>query len=390
MLSMGSMMMVMPLGPDLVTALGMPAEQTGYFSGGATLGAALMGLIAAPWLDRFNRRSALLLLIGVRFALLMACALAPDSDWLLLIFILSGCVAGPLAAVVMASVLDLVPPAERGRRLAYVSMAFSLAAILIVPVALTLAQWWGWRSPFLLLGACGLMLALLAALSFPSLPVKQVAGNRVGDLLKAPLCQGALLVLSLQMFGHFLLIPHFATYFQFNLAFPRTGIATLYLCGGLASMATLRLCGRWIDKGQALATSLVTSLLLLALTWAGFAAPIGVPVLLLFTLFMALSSARSSTTLAITVAIPAPHQRAAFMALQGTVTNVAAAFGSLLSARYLVSQPDGTLQGFAELAWINIACGLLACGGVWLLIRGLTPIPDNNNPESGRARQGSQ
>jgi hypothetical protein len=48
MLSMGSMMMVMPLGPDLVISLGMQPEQTGYFSGGATLGAALMGLIAAP------------------------------------------------------------------------------------------------------------------------------------------------------------------------------------------------------------------------------------------------------------------------------------------------------------------------------------------------------
>ena len=42
MLSMGCMMMVMPLGPELVTRLGMLPEQTGYFSGGATLGAALV------------------------------------------------------------------------------------------------------------------------------------------------------------------------------------------------------------------------------------------------------------------------------------------------------------------------------------------------------------
>lgn len=75
MLSMGSMMMVMPLGPDLVTSLGMAPEQTGYFSGGATLGAALMGLIAAPWLDRVNRKPALLMLLTLRFLLLMACAL---------------------------------------------------------------------------------------------------------------------------------------------------------------------------------------------------------------------------------------------------------------------------------------------------------------------------
>jgi len=71
---------------------------------------------------------------------------------------------------------------------------------------------------------------------------------------------------------------------------------------------------------------------------------------------MALSSARFSTTLAITAAIPAPHQRAAFMSFQGTVTNVA--------ARLLVSGQCGVLHGFDQLAWINIGCGLLACGGV--------------------------
>ncbi|MGL6539642.1 MFS transporter [Aeromonas hydrophila] len=147
MLSMGSMMMVMPLGPDLVISLGMQPEQTGYFSGGATLGAALMGLIAAPWLDRVNRKPALLVLLTLRFLLLMACALVQNSQQLLVLFVLSGCVAGPLAAILMAAVLDLVPPAERGRRLAYVGMAFSLAAILVVPIALVLAQWFGWQSP---------------------------------------------------------------------------------------------------------------------------------------------------------------------------------------------------------------------------------------------------
>ncbi len=219
MLSMGCMMMVMPLGPELVTRLGMLPEQTGYFSGGATLGAALLGLLAAPWLDRVNRKPALLVLLVLRFLLLMACALAEDSQTLLLLFILSGCVAGPLGAILMAAVLDLVPPAERGRRLAYVGMAFSLAAILIVPAALVLAQWSGWQSPFLLFGAGGLLLALLCAIWLPSLPVNRApAGQGMRQLLGSPLCQGALFILCLQMFGHFLLIPHFANYFQFNLA----------------------------------------------------------------------------------------------------------------------------------------------------------------------------
>lgn len=391
MLSMGCMMMVMPLGPELVTRLGMLPEQTGYFSGGATLGAALLGLLAAPWLDRVNRKPALLVLLVLRFLLLMACALAEDSQTLLLLFILSGCVAGPLGAILMAAVLDLVPPAERGRRLAYVGMAFSLAAILIVPAALVLAQWSGWQSPFLLFGASGLLLALLCAIWLPSLPVNRApAGQGMRQLLGSPLCQGALFILCLQMFGHFLLIPHFANYFQFNLGFPREQIASLYLCGGLASMATMRLCGGWIDQGRAQGAILLTSLALALITLVGFALPAGLPLYLLFTLFMALSSARASTTLAVTAAIPAPHQRAAFMSFQGSVTNVAAGLGSLFSARYLVSDEGGALHGFPTLAWINIACTLVACAGVWFLIRGLKSTRDNNNPASGTARQGSQ
>ena len=391
MLSMGCMMMVMPLGPELVTRLGMLPEQTGYFSGGATLGAALLGLLAAPWLDRVNRKPALLVLLVLRFLLLMACALAEDSQTLLLLFILSGCVAGPLGAILMAAVQDLVPPAERGRRLAYVGMAFSLAAILIVPAALVLAQWSGWQSPFLLFGAGGLLLALLCAIWLPSLPVNRApAGQGMRQLLGSPLCQGALFILCLQMFGHFLLIPHFANYFQFNLGFPREQIASLYLCGGLASMATMRLCGGWIDQGRAQGAILLTSLALALITLVGFALPAGLPLYLLFTLFMALSSARASTTLAVTAAIPAPHQRAAFMSFQGSVTNVAAGLGSLFSARYLVSDEGGALHGFPTLAWINIACTLVACAGVWFLIRGLKRTRDNNNPASGTARQGSQ
>ena len=126
------------------------------------------------------------------------------------------------------------------------------------------------------------------------------------QLLGSPLCQGALFILCLQMFGHFLLIPHFANYFQFNLGFPREQIASLYLCGGLASMATMRLCGGWIDQGRAQGAILLTSLALALITLVGFALPAGLPLYLLFTLFMALSSARASTTLAVTAAIPAP------------------------------------------------------------------------------------
>ena len=93
-------------------------------------------------------------------------------------------------------------------------------------------------------------------------------------------------------------------------------------------------------------------------------------------------------------AIPAPNQRAAFMSFQSTVTNIASSIASIGSARYLVSDVDGSLQGFDHLAWANSACVLAACGGVLLVLQGLAArnqaAPHNNEPRSGQAEQGSQ
>ena len=74
MLSIGSLMMVMPLGPDFVRELGMAAEHIGYIAGGATLASALSAAACAAWLDRLERKRALVVLLALRFALLLACA----------------------------------------------------------------------------------------------------------------------------------------------------------------------------------------------------------------------------------------------------------------------------------------------------------------------------
>src|SRR5690349_19337256 len=52
--------MVLPLGPDFARALGIPAHQLGLVAGSYTAAAAIVGLLAASFLDRFDRRRALL------------------------------------------------------------------------------------------------------------------------------------------------------------------------------------------------------------------------------------------------------------------------------------------------------------------------------------------
>lgn len=370
-LSIGSLMMVMPLGPDLVRHLGMQASHVGYISGGATLASALSMALAAPWLDRLQRKQALVILLTLRFALLMACALTSSAEQLILLFVLSGLVAGPMGALLMASMLDIIPPAERGRKLAYIGMGFSLAAIVVVPLALELALRWSWQAPFIVFGGLGLALALLCHLLLHIQVSASRPSGSVLPLLKSPLCLGALAITALQIFGHFLLVPHFSNYFQFNLNFPREQIGLLFLCGGLASLAAMRLGGIWIDRGQALTVILLSSFGLALTTLLGFATPIGLSIYLVFVLFMAASAVRTNSSMTIAAAIPPPHQRAAFMAFQGTVSNIAAGLGSLFSALYLSTGADNQLQGFNQLSGFYVVVGILTGVGMWLLQRGI-------------------
>jgi predicted MFS family arabinose efflux permease len=52
-------MMVMPLGPDFAKALGISTAHLGVVGGSYTAAAAVAGIVAAPLLDRFDRRTAL-------------------------------------------------------------------------------------------------------------------------------------------------------------------------------------------------------------------------------------------------------------------------------------------------------------------------------------------
>jgi len=370
-LSIGSLMMVMPLGPDLVRHLGMQASHVGYISGGATLASAASMALAAPWLDRLKRKQALVVLLTLRFVLLMACALASSAEQLILLFVLSGLVAGPMGALLMASMLDIIPPAERGRKLAYIGMGFSLAAIVVVPLALELALRWSWQSPFIVFGGLGLALAVLChfLLRVP-VATTRPAGS-VLPLLTSPLCLAALAITAVQIFGHFLLVPHFSNYFQFNLHFPREQIGLLFLCGGLASLLAMRLGGSLLDRGQALSVIVLSSGCLALTTLLGFATPIGLSIYLVFVVFMAASAVRTNSSMTIASAIPPPHQRAAFMAFQGTVSNVAAGLGSLFSAVYLSTGADNQLRGFEQLSGFYVVAGLLTGVGMWLLLRGI-------------------
>src|SRR4030095_6113777 len=67
--------------------------------------------------------------------------------------IVAGIFGGVIGALVLTIVADVVPYARRARGTALVAAAFSLAAVMGVPLGLWFAAHYSWRMPFLVLAA---------------------------------------------------------------------------------------------------------------------------------------------------------------------------------------------------------------------------------------------
>ena len=146
-------MVMMPLGPQIMHAFEISPARFATAVSAYSWCSGLSGLLAATYIDRFDRRR-LLLAIYALFALSnLGCALAPNFPLLLVARAFAGITGGVLASVVMAIVGDVIPVARRGAATGTIMTAFSLAAIAGVPAGVMLGAHFGWASPFVLLVA---------------------------------------------------------------------------------------------------------------------------------------------------------------------------------------------------------------------------------------------
>jgi predicted MFS family arabinose efflux permease len=360
-------MMVMPLGPDLARAIGMPSSALGLVGGSYTAAAAVSGLVGSLFLDRFDRRRALgVALLGL-VAATAAGGLSYNLPSLLAARVMAGIFGGPATAISLAMISDVVAPARRGRAMGAVMGAFSAASVLGVPAGLELARVGGWQLPFFAVAALGAVIASLVFVSLPPFVAHLTRDRREETATPEPgkpfFRASVLLALTATastMIASFALIPNLSAYLQFNLGYPRERLGLLYLTGGAVSFATMRLSGSLSDRFGAAPVSAVgcgSFVLVLVLT---FIHPLAaVPVLLLFTGFMVTSSFRMVPMQALLSRVPDLRERARFMSLQSAVQHMASAIGAVLSSQLLAVDAHGALLGIERVAYFSIALTLL-------------------------------
>src|SRR5207344_380881 len=95
--------------PQFMQLFGIGPAQFSLLVSSYTLSAGVVGLVSALFIDRYDRRHALLVLYAGFIAATLACGFAPGYAWLLLARAAAGAFGGLLGASTFAIVGDVIP-----------------------------------------------------------------------------------------------------------------------------------------------------------------------------------------------------------------------------------------------------------------------------------------
>ncbi|QIF03546.1 MFS transporter [Roseimicrobium sp. ORNL1] len=364
-------MVMMPLGPQLMRIFKIEPHQFSLLVASYTFSAGIAGLIGAFWVDRFDRKQAMLFCYAGFILGTLACALAPSYHALLAARVLSGAFGGVSGAIVLTVVGDVVPLERRAGAMGIVMASFAFAAVAGVPVGLWCAAKWSWHAPFIIIVGVGTLLWITCLMIFPSLRGHLNAGGhvrgealaRLRELVTNANTLTALLFMTLLILGHFMIIPFLSPSLVSNVGLQESDLPSIYLVGGFASLCTSPVVGRLADKHG--------RLLMFSVTIAGALVPIyfitnqGITpmfwVLVLSALFFIFAGGRFVPGQAIiTSAVPA-RLRGSFMSLNSSVRDMVAGLASLLGGHIIAKDAiTGKILHFPTLGWIAIGASLLS------------------------------
>ncbi|HXU93358.1 MAG TPA: MFS transporter [Gallionella sp.] len=367
-------MIMMPLGPILIAELGITTHEFGLLVASYSFSAALSGLLAAIFVDRFERKGMLLTMFALFGIATLACAIAPGYATLLAARGLAGAFGGVMGAMTHTIIGDVIPFERRARAGGIVSASFSVATVAGVPLSLWLANHFQWRAPFVFIAVLVVLFIVVGLRVLPELRHHLDAEKQAHPFAPMFAVLGdanhlrALLFSALIIFSGFTVIPYITVYAVHNVGISQHDIAYIYLIGGMATLVTARLIGHWADvRGKVRVyriVALAAMLPLLVVTHVG-TSPLWLW-LIFTTAFFVLVSGRMIPAMAIITSSAQPKLRGTFMSLNATTQALAMGLATTL-AGYIISQDaSGHIADYSMVGYVAVSANLLA---IWFVSR---------------------
>lgn len=400
-------MIVMPLGKTIMQEFSISPGQFSWVVS-AYAGAALTGnLVSTAFIDRFDRRSALLVLFAGFTVGTLACAFAPNYGLLLLFRSLTGVFGGTLGALVLAIVGDVIPLERRASAMGWVMTAFSAASVIGVPSGIWIASRYGWHAPFLATAGIAAVFWVLASQFVPSLrghlqeegagpQVQSGGGNGPGggaitealeqsnlpprhDAVGVQSWQrktvepfvrifsdanqrAALLFTASLMLGHFTIIPFIAPYFQINLEFTDNQISLVYLIGGTLTVVLLPLFGKLADRFGRMLIFTLASVFALGSIYAitNLDTESVIIGLLASSSFFVVASGRNVPATTMITSVVRPENRGSFMSIRQSVNELALFLSTVVAGFIITENAGGKLDGYHLLGYFTMFMSVVA------------------------------
>ena len=356
------------MGDIFIKTFQLNAAEYSYLVSSYAFGAVISSVTAFLYLDRFDRKTALIFLYAGFVIGTMLCGFANSYIMLVALRFLTGGFGGVIGALAFAIVSDLYPFKERGQAMGILVGAFSAASALGVPFGLYLAATYTWRTPFIGLGLIGVCMLGLIIWKFPSIrkhldeQSEQASISRTVSLLISDKNQlNALLLGGILILGHFIIIPFISPYMIRNVGFSQMDITKIFLCGGIAMVFSAPLVGKLTDRVGVLKVFNVAIILsfipTIAITHMD-ASPVWYG-LVFTTLFFIFGSSRMIPANTIITASVGNENRGSFMSMKSALQQLAIALASLISGAVVFINEEGVYERYEILAYLSIVFCLI-------------------------------
>lgn len=352
---------IMPIAPWAQARYQITPEQFGHVVSAYGFASCIGSILAAKFLDRFGRKTALLTLyLGFSISTLM-CGFAPSYETLVAARALTGLFGGVVGAAVMAIIGDVFADYRRGTAMGVVMSSFAVASIFGLPIGLLLVEFFGTGAPFIALAALSALIWIGVNRVMPSLPAHPEHRTTLWRLIAEPNHLVAYIFTTTLVFGSFSVVPFLALAMVANSGQQPENMKYLYPFAGGFTLISTNIVGRLSDRyGKRLMfrimgfAAIIMALVLTNLPpvplWVAIAAS---------TAFMVSTSGRMVPAQAMITGSAAPKVRGGFLSLNAAVQSLAMGLASFIGGALIGQTDDGKLPGFPMV-------GLLAAGSALL------------------------
>lgn len=369
-------MIIMPLGKQFMQLFDINPQQFSVIVSAYALSAFVVGFLSAMYIDRFDRKKALVFTyLGFTLGT-FACGLADSYYIFLSARSITGAFGGVLSALVLSIIGDAIPLKRRGQAMGVVMTAFSAASVIGVPAGLYLAASYSWRTTFFVIGSIAAVVLVMIFFFIPALN-RHLEGEGIqrnpfrvmGNIFKDGNQRMALLFTTVLMLGHFTIIPFIAPYMQLNIGFTDHQVTYIYAVGGTLTIFLLPFFGRLADRFGHAQVFTIASLGALASIYAitNLDTASVALALCVTSSFFVVASGRNVPATTMVTSVVRPESRGSFMSVRTSINQMAMGMSSFVAGLIVTENADGSLGDYAYVGYIAIGMSLLAVGLSWKL-----------------------